>query len=340
MEFKRKTVGLRLGERGLGNRKKRKRVSPIVLRRLLRMELLEDRRLLAIDTFQWLPAGPDAIVGSVNSQALAPPVPGGQDFQQAVSGAINVARPRPGDANTIFVGTVNGGIWRTQNSQVENWNGLPGPTWTNLTPIENSLSIADLEFDPSSLADIPTAASAATERLVAGIGTTSAFKREGGQLLGLLFSNNGGATWQTENADGALLGRQVNAVLRLGNEVLVGLDDGTAATGLGLARVSLVAADPNPFIPAVQFDNGNGLKLTRTGRVADLIRDPQNPLIVFAALPDANRDAAGVTINESGVYRSVDGGQTWTKISTAIVNDKLFGQAPDGSAGKIGRAHV
>ena len=114
MEFKRKTVGLRLGERGLGNRKKRKRVSPIGLRRLLRMELLEDRRLLAIDTFQWLPAGPDALVGSGNSQALAPPVPGGQDFQQAVSGAINVARPRPGDANTIFVGTVNGGIWRTR----------------------------------------------------------------------------------------------------------------------------------------------------------------------------------------------------------------------------------
>ena len=74
------------------------------------MELIEDRRLLTLDTVPWVSVGPDSIIDSVFVETTAPPVPGAN---HAASGAINVASPRPKDANTFFVGAVNGGIWKT-----------------------------------------------------------------------------------------------------------------------------------------------------------------------------------------------------------------------------------
>ncbi len=141
-------------------------------RRMLRIELLEDRRVLTLETAQWLSVGPDAILGLGNVDTIAPPVPSGSAFTGAVSGAINVARPRPGDASTLFVGAVNGGIWKTTNAPKELWGGNPGPTWVNLTPNQPSLSITDLEYDLSSFENPrnPT-----TERLVAGVGTNSSY---------------------------------------------------------------------------------------------------------------------------------------------------------------------
>ena len=51
-----------------------------------------------------------------------------------------------GGSNTVFVGTVNGGIWRTLNANVAN------PSWQPLTDDASSLSIG------SSAASWPTAA--------------------------------------------------------------------------------------------------------------------------------------------------------------------------------------
>ncbi len=284
-------------------------------RRRLLLEILEERRLLTLDTLQWDSVGPDAIIHSGNVQTIAPPVSGGAAFTGTVSGAINVAQPRPGDSNTIFVGSVNGGIWKTTNALPENWDGLPGPTWNNLTPNAASLSIADLEFDPSSLGN------AATERLVAGIGTKSSFFGQGGQLIGLLFSSDGGATWQNESGDNSLLGHQINAVAPLGNVVLVGLNDPT--DGLGLSRILLNGPDPDPLVKASQFKDENGLALTRTGRVLDLVRDPLNSQTVFAAIPDAAVQVGSIITSKGGVYRSIDGGLNWTRISSPALNSLM-----------------
>jgi hypothetical protein len=55
----------------------------------------------------------------------------------------------------MFIGGVNGGIWRTTNG---------GATWTPLTDNQGSLSIASLALDPSD----PTG-----KTLIAGVGITS-----------------------------------------------------------------------------------------------------------------------------------------------------------------------
>ena len=299
-------------------------------RRLLRIELLEDRRLLTLDTAQWISVGPDAIIGSGNVDTIAPPVPGGSAFPGAVSGSINVATPRPGDATTIFVGAVNGGIWKTTNAPKELWGGNPGPTWVNLTPDQPSLSITDLEYDLSSFENPrnPT-----TERLVAGVGTNSSFQRQGGALVGLLFSENGGSDWQVESGNGSLSGRQISAVAPLGTDVLVAMNDIASVNGPGLARITLKGPNNNPFILPSQFNIGAGATLTRTGRVLDLIRDPLSPQTVYVALPEASRVVGSVTTKEGGIFRSTNGGTTWDRISIDIVNNLLDGRAADGSTG-------
>src|SRR5262249_11089701 len=80
------------------------------------VELLEDRTLPAPVTLlgvpNWLEQGPGAI--------LVPGSAAGYDQD----GAIQSIAAKPGDATTIFVGTVNGGIWRTTTATASN------PTWT------------------------------------------------------------------------------------------------------------------------------------------------------------------------------------------------------------------
>src|SRR5207245_2750207 len=61
-----------------------------------------------------------------------------------VSGAIEVVAVHPNQPGTVFVGSVNGGIWRTSNA-------TPGttPTWTPLTDQFPSLSIGAIAFAPA-----------------------------------------------------------------------------------------------------------------------------------------------------------------------------------------------
>ncbi|MEQ1830973.1 MAG: hypothetical protein ABL921_33815, partial [Pirellula sp.] len=200
------------------------------------------------------------------------------------------------------------------------WNGLPGPTWQNVTPQAASLSITDLEFDPSLNG----------QNVVAGVGTTSSFLSEGGPLIGLLFSTDGGTTWNPENADGALIGRGIRSVAHLGNEVIVGSDDDISTFENGLFRVSLTGSDPNPLILPSQFSIGVGQTLVSTGRAMDLVRDIQNPQTLYVALPDASRVPANAAPNAGGIYRSIDSGQSWQRVSTSILHDKLGGMSPEG----------
>src|SRR5262249_44181875 len=94
-----------------------------------------------------------------------------------VVGPIHTVAAHPTDSNILYVGGVNGGIWRTGNAKAAS------PTWTPLTDNFPSLSIGALEFDPTD----------ATHRtLVAGIGRFSSFGRNGGPLTGILRTTDGG----------------------------------------------------------------------------------------------------------------------------------------------------
>ena len=108
-------------------------------RRVL-LDFLEDRTVPAITLTgvpNWVEQGPGPIQNNPN-------VVGMEAQGKPVSGAVEAIAAHPTDANTLFVGTASGGIWKTTNAL----NVSPGPTWTPLTDQLPSLSISSLAFSP------------------------------------------------------------------------------------------------------------------------------------------------------------------------------------------------
>jgi hypothetical protein len=142
-----------------------------------------------------------------------------------VAGAIGPVVADPLDANTLFVGTPAGGIWKTTNG---------GTTWTPLTDKQASLSIASLAYDPTD----PT-----RNTLIAGTGLTANgtvcatgpcfFTGSGGLRNGLLYSQDGGNTWTSLGA-ATLANQSVVGVAARGNVMVAGTFE---ISGLGETRI-------------------------------------------------------------------------------------------------------
>jgi hypothetical protein len=102
-----------------------------------------------------------------------------------VAGAVGPVVADPLDANTFFVGTLGGGIWKTIDG---------GATWKALTDKQATLSISSLAYDPTD----PN-----RNTLIAGTGLTAngsvagTLARSGGLRNGLLYTQDGGKTWKS-----------------------------------------------------------------------------------------------------------------------------------------------
>src|SRR5690349_13413892 len=100
----------------------------------------------------WVEQGPGPILNG-QDEGLPGPNP--------VAGAINAIVPI--SAATVFVGTVNGGVWKTSNATAAS------PTWTPLTDTQLlALSINSLAVSPVD-----------PNTLFAGTGSTSSFSFNG-----------------------------------------------------------------------------------------------------------------------------------------------------------------
>jgi photosystem II stability/assembly factor-like uncharacterized protein len=93
-------------------------------------------------------------------------------------GAVQTFVTHPTDPNTLVIGSVNGGIWTTNNAMD------PAPTWTPRTEFAPSLSIYAMERDPSNVRTI-----------AASTGGNSSFGFVGGPGGIVLLSQDGGLTW-------------------------------------------------------------------------------------------------------------------------------------------------
>ena len=232
----------------------------------------------------------DAVVSST-WQALGPgPSTNGQNegiTNNEVVGAIEVLLPHPTNANILYVGAVNGGIWRTSNATASS------PTWTRLGDNLSTLSISSLEFDPTD---------ATRSTLLAGSGRVSSLASLGGGRNGLFRSTDAGASWTPITA-ATLNGLNMVSAHPRGATLVV-------ATSSGLFR----STDTGGSFTRISSGTGATTGLP-DGRFSDMASDSNDNDRYFAALTAAT---AGGAI---GIYRSSgNGGASWVKVSDAAVD--------------------
>jgi hypothetical protein len=228
----------------------------------------------------WDDEGP----GPIGDGQAVLPVPGDAVFFNPVTGAIEAVATHPDRAGTILVGTTGGGIWKTDDA------ASGSPTWSAKTDQFASLAISAIAYDRTN-----------PDIVYAGTGDTSSFFNQGGTAIGLLKSEDGGETWKVLPAAN-LENKPISAIVANGQTVLVA----TNFDADGIYR----STNGGQSFTAVHQVAGTNLP-GQIGGVSDLVAPPLDParnpeFILYAGVPAI------------GIYRSDDGGVTWTLSNTNL----------------------
>ena len=214
-----------------------------------------------------------------------------------VAGAINRVLPHPSNANVMYIGAVNGGIWKTIDAQSAN------PKWLQLTDKLKCGSIGALAFDTAD----PT-----RDTIIAGIGRTSSNGSRGGPLVGLQISTNGGMTFMEVDGNGRLSGLNITGVAKHGNTIIVAVDKANVfvSDNIGIFRSVNGGAT---------FAQVSSMPI---GQVADMVVDPENPQTIYVAIYNmVNAVTTGVY---GGVFKTINMGETWTRISPLEIEASIL----------------
>jgi hypothetical protein len=208
-----------------------------------------------------------------------------------VSGAVNamaIDRSHPG---TVYLGTVNGGVWKSTNANTAS------PSWRQLTDRKlPALSINSIAISPLN-----------SSTIFGGTGSTSSDSFEGSPGFGVIRSTNGGATWSILAA-ATFTGRRINSIVP------------TANTTGGLAGQVVLAATLFDLGGVYRSTNG-GTSFTRVSGTdglpdagaSSLVLDPTNRARLYAAVPAEFGGGAA-----AGVFRSDNAGVSWTAVNTGL----------------------
>lgn len=238
----------------------------------------------------WKEQGPGPILNGGNVE-----LPNGPQV-----GAINGIVTHPTDSDIVYVGAVNGGIWKTENATA------PNPKWKPLTDSQlPASSISSLAMSPLN-----------SKVLFAGTGSTSSDDQIGSPGFGVARSTDGGKTWKvlaSETFTGRVILSIVPTSLKKGKVVLAGTlegDGGVFRSTDGGSSFERISGKPGSNLP----DQG----------VSSVVADPGNSKRFYAAVPipksiKITQSAADPTGSE-GVYRSDDGGKHWTLVTQGLTD--------------------
>jgi photosystem II stability/assembly factor-like uncharacterized protein len=243
--------------------------------------------------------------GKTNGSAMAAQTFAGMTWRNIgpalMSGRIADIVFHPEDPNTWYVAVGSGGVWKTVNA---------GTTWTPVFDKQASYSIGSLAINPSN----PHTVWVGTGENVGG--------RHVGFGDGIYRSLDGGKSWQRRGLSASEHISRIFVHPQDSNTVYVAAQGPLWSSGgeRGFYRTS---------------DGGETWQRTLgnddwTG-VTDLVTDPRDPEVVYAATWQHHRTVAALVGGgpNSGIHKSTDGGRSWTELTSGL---------PEGNMGKIGLA--
>lgn len=207
-----------------------------------------------------------------------------------IGGRITDIEVIPGDLNTIYLGAATGGILKTTDG---------GYQWENVFSNQPTISIGDIAIDPGN-----------HDVLWAGTGeaNSSSYSFLGS---GMYKSTDAGASWQYKGLDqSAYIGRVV-------------VDHSNSQRVFVAACGNLFSATDQRGVYRTT-DGGDSwervLYLNDSTSAIDLVQHPDNPLILYATMWERirrlnYRQSFG---NSSGIWRTLDGGNTWTELTSGL----------------------
>jgi len=198
----------------------------------------------------------------------------------------------PGNTQTYYMGTVGGGLWKTEDA---------GLTWQN---------ISDGYFKTASVGAVAVAESD-PQVLYVGMGEHAPRGVMTSHGDGVYKSTDGGKTWTKLGLD---LTRHIAGIsIHPSNPDIVYVAAQGALHGPNEDRGVYKSTDGGKTWKKVLYvDENSGC--------ADLQLDPTNPRILYAAMWDHRRLPWLVRSGGkgSGLYKSTDGGETWTKLEKGL----------------------
>lgn len=215
-----------------------------------------------------------------------------------IGGRVTDIEVVPGDLSTIYLGAATGGILKTTSG---------GADWENVFTDQPTISIGDLAIDPNNHNTIWAGTGEANSSSYSFLGS------------GIYKSTNAGETWQYKGLDhSAYIGRVV-------------VDHSNSQRVFVAACGNLFSATDQRGVYRT-LDGGENwervLYLNDSTSAIDLVQHPTNPLVLYATMWERirrlnYRQSFG---NSSGIWKTIDGGNTWSELTTGVPTGQDVGR--------------
>lgn len=217
------------------------------------------------------------------------------------------------DFTTIYVGSSNGGVWKTSlangqtslapdNNTDNGW--LSETRWQVLTDGNECLSAAAVSVSPND-----------SNFLAYACGKVSSYLFYSGPLAGIFYSHDAGASWSIATIDPAYQLTDFTSLVVLSGS-------GTAGTGriIAGAKARRVPSPDSGFVWTFDYTQGGIFLSTDSGQSFQACTDPlvdNVPIFDIRQDPQALDNVYAVT-GSGDVLFSQDYGQHWSKVSQGI----------------------
>lgn len=233
---------------------------------------------------------PESIFDGISRREVGPAIMSGRVVDFAVY---------EDDPSIFYAASASGGLLKTING---------GATWENVFDSQATVSIGDVAINP-------------TDPNVVWVGTGEANNRQSSSWGdGIYKSTDGGKTWKHMGL------RESQHIGR----IVIDPQDTDVVYVAALGRLWGANKERGVFKTT---DGGatwqHVLAINENTGAVDLIMDPANPKVIFAAAYQRRRTGWGFNGGgpDSGLYKTVDAGRTWRKLAAGL---------PTGEVGRIG----